>query len=488
MKDIRSLFLSHDGIGLAELVRSKDLTAVELLDAAIANIEAVNPALNAVAERLYDTARDALMSLSGHESVLAGVPTLVKDLFMPVRGAQMSCGSRLFKGYRPDFDGELVARMRRGGIGILGTTTSPEFGTSYCTSSALFGQTHNPWRANVTAGGSSGGAAALVAARAVPFAHGNDGGGSLRVPASCCGVFGLKPTRGRTPMGPTVGEGWAGMGVNHAITRSVRDSAALLDLTAGRDVGAPYDAPAPIGNFLDATRRAPGSLRIGVIDNAGPWQIDAACHDALAHTMTLCNELGHRIERVANPVATELFFDRVFTIIGAQTQALLDSVGRQRGRAVDRDEIEPRTRVIVREKGGVSGAEYAAAVDWIHALGRTLGQLTQHYDVLLMPTLARVPVAPAALRVDDDALPLTALIERSHSFSPFTAWFNASGQPAMSVPLWWDANGLPIGSQFAAACGAEEMLFSLAAQLEQASPWSEQIPPTNALSNLDTTK
>lgn len=477
MKDFQTLIATHDGIALAALVRAKEVRPTELLDAVLASLDTLDPALNAVAERLDDPARQAASSVTGHESVLAGVPTLIKDLFMPVRGARMSNGSFLFGDYRPDFDGELVARLRRAGIPIAGTSLSPELGTSYCTSSARFGVTRNPWHPHVSAGGSSGAAAALVAARVLPFAHGNDGGGSLRVPASCCGVFGLKPTRGRTPNGPMIGEGWAGMGINHAITRSVRDSAALLDLTAGADIGAPYASPHQADTFLAATQRDPRPLRIAVIEQAPPWPLHPACRAALDHTAALLRSLGHDVEPLDSPVESAAFYGHVFTIIGAQTRALLDTIGAQRNAPVRGDEIEARTRIILREKGNVSGAEYASAVDWIHALGRTFGRLMERYDVLLTPTLAMPPLAPAALATVDDAQSLSDVIDRSHRFSPFTAWFNATGQPAMSVPLYWDEQGLPIGSQFAGAFGAESLLFSLAAQLERAAPWADRAPP-----------
>ncbi|MBR8236038.1 amidase [Burkholderia sp. AU42008] len=480
MKDFQTLIATHDGIALAALVRAKEVRPTELLNAVLASLDTLNPALNAVAERLDDSARQAASSVTGRESVLAGVPTLIKDLFMPVRGARMSNGSFLFGDYRPDFDGELVARLRRAGIPIAGTSLSPELGTSYCTSSARFGVTRNPWHPHVSAGGSSGAAAALVAARVLPFAHGNDGGGSLRVPASCCGVFGLKPTRGRTPNGPMIGEGWAGMGINHAITRSVRDSAALLDLTAGADIGAPYASPHQADTFLAATQRDPQPLRIAVIEQAPPWPLHPACRAALDHTVALLRSLGHDVEPLDSPVDSVAFYDRVFTIIGAQTRALLDTIGIQRHAPVCDDEIEARTRIILREKGNVSGAEYAGAVDWIHALGRTFGRLMERYDVLLTPTLAMPPLAPATLATMDDAQSLSDVIDRSHRFSPFTAWFNATGQPAMSVPLYRDEQGLPIGSQFAAAFGAESLLFSLAAQLERAAPWADRAPPVCA--------
>ncbi|WP_395065811.1 amidase [Paraburkholderia silvatlantica] len=480
MKDFLTLLATNDGIALAELVRNREVSPIELLDAAVANVEAVNPALNALAERLYESARTAAASIRGDESLLAGVPTLVKDLFMPVRGARMANGSHLFGDYRPDFDGELVARLRLAGIPIFGTSLSPEFGSSYCTSSTRFGTTRNPWRDDVTSGGSSGAAAALVAARAIPFAHGNDGGGSIRVPASCCGVFGLKPTRGRTPIGPAIGEGWAGMATNHAITVSVRDSAALLDITAGADVGAPYAAPYQKETFLSATRQDPARLRIAVIDQAPPWSTDPVCLAALKHTTSLLESLGHHVEPMTSPVDSAMFYDQVFTIIGAQTRSMINAIERERGVPLREDEIEARTRIVLRTKGQVSGAEYAAAVDYIHALGRTFGRIMERYDLLLTPTLALPPVSPAELNVGDDTASIADVIERSHRFSPITTWFNATGQPAMSVPLFWSEQGLPIGSHFAGSFGAESLLFSLAAQLERAAPWASRIPAVHA--------
>ncbi|WP_080420540.1 amidase [Burkholderia ubonensis] len=476
MSDFRSIFATYDGIALNDLVRKKEVSPRELVSAACANLDVVNPLVNAIAERLDQQAHEAAKKITGKESALAGVPTLIKDMFVPVKGARMSNGSHLFGEFRPDFDAEIVARLRRAGLPIFGTTLAPEFGPSYCTSSTRFGRTRNPWNPDVTAGGSSGGAAALVAARALPFAHGNDGGGSLRVPASCCGVFGLKPTRGRVPMGPMTGEGWAGMGSDHAVTRTVRDSAALLDITAGADVGAPYASPPQSGTFLSAVSRDPGRLRIGVIEHAPPWPVHSECKAALNHTVSLLESLGHVIEFVECPVQADVFYDHVFTIISVQTRSLVERVVRERGFPLRGDEIEARTRIVMREKGGASGIEYANAVDWIHALGRTFAHLMEHHDLLLTPTLASPPLPHAALAVDDEGTTLGELIDQSHRFSPFTAWFNATGQPAMSVPLYWDGSGLPIGSHFAGAFGSEELLFSLAGQLETAAPWTLRVP------------
>lgn len=478
--DIQNLLDIEDGLGLAEWVRRGEVQPGELLEAVIDRIELVEPQLNAVSERLYDSARQAARSLPRGSGVFAGVPTLIKDLFSPVLGAAMTNGSEALGAFRADFEAEIVTSFRRAGCVILGSSTAPEFGTSYSTESTRFGATRNPWNIAHSAGGSSGGAAALVAARVVPFAHGNDGGGSLRVPASCCGVFGFKPSRGLLPSGPMVGEGWAGMGTPHGITLSVRDSAALLDATAGIDLGAPYAAPLSAQPYVCALQRDPRPLRIALVEQLGPWPTSNESLAAVRQAASLCQALGHRVEPVRLPVALPEFLDKVFTIIGAGTRHYVDVLGQMRGFAVRPEELEARTRIILRCKGDVSGAQYAGAVEWIHALGRQLAVFMQDYDVILTPTLAREPVPIGELDLQDDRLSLDELIERFHSYSPFTAVFNASGQPAMSVPLYWSAAGLPMGAHFAGRFGEESTLFALAAQLERAQPWRQRIPPVNA--------
>ncbi|MCK9812701.1 amidase [Pseudomonas sp. MAFF 302046] len=480
MQDIQHLLDQQDATGLAGFVRRGEVQPVELLDGVIARLEQVEPQLNALAERLYAPARAAALDPQARSGVFAGVPTLIKDLFSPVQGAAMTNGSLALGPFRADFECEVVSRLRRAGCLILGTSTSPEFGTSYSTESRRFGATRNPWNTAHSAGGSSGGAASLVAARVTPFAHGNDGGGSLRVPASCCGVFGLKPSRGLLPSGPMVGEGWAGMGTPHAITLSVRDSAALLDATAGIDLGAPYAAPLAATSYSSAVQRPPKPLRIALVEQLGPWPTSGQALESVRDAARLCASLGHRVEPAQLPVHLPAFLDQVFTIIGASTRNYLDLLGQMRGVAVQPEELEARTRIILRDKGQVSGAQYAAAVEWIHALGRQLAVFMQDYDLILSPTLAREPVAIGELDLQDDSLSLEQLIECFHSYSPFTALFNASGQPAMSVPLYWSDNGLPMGAHFAGRFGEEHTLLALAAQLEQARPWRHRLPPVNA--------
>lgn len=483
MHSIHTLLDSHDGYGLGELVRKGEVQPGELLEAVIERIERIEPQLNAVCEKLYDRARAEAQSPTAHLGAFAGVPTLIKDLFSPLRGALMTNGSLACGEVRADFEAEVVARLRQAGCVFAGSSTAPEFGTSYTTESTRFGATRNPWNTEHSAGGSSGGAAALVAARVVPFAHGNDGGGSLRVPASCCGVFGFKPSRGLMPSGPLVGEGWAGMGTPHAITLSVRDSAALLDATAGMDLGAPYAAPLQSASYLSAVQGRVRPLRIALVEQLEPWPTSTEALAAVNHAARLCESLGHSVQVARLPVELPVFLDRVFDIIGPSTRGYLDMLGQMRGQSVALDELEPRTRIILRERGDISGARYAAAVDWIHALGRVFAAFLQDFDVILTPTLTREPPRIGELDAFDERLSLAEMMEHFHSYSPFTALFNATGQPAMSVPLYWTAGGLPIGAHFAGRFGDEATLLALAAQLEQAQPWASRIPPVNARQN-----
>lgn len=475
--DLQHLLDTQDGLGLGQCVSQGDVTSEALLDGVIERLEQVNPSLNAMVDRLYDHAREASRQPFAGTPPFAGVPTLVKDLFSPVKGARMTQGSIVSGDVRADFDAEAVARLRQAGCLLLGTTTSPEFGTSYTTESSRHGATRNPWHLDRSAGGSSGGAAALVAARVVPFAHGNDGGGSLRVPASCCGVFGFKPSRGLMPSGPMAGEGWGGMGTAHAITRSVRDSAALLDATAGADLGAPYAAPLSTTSYLAATQSTPKALRIGLIE--GPTIAPEAAK-VVRQTAALCESLGHNVDIVTLPLVWETLYSHCFDIIGPNTQALLDMIGKMRGHAVAAEEIEPRTRVMLRERGQLDATQYIAAINYIHSLGRQLATIMLDFDVLLSPTLARQPPIIGTLDAFDDTLSLGAVIDAFHSYCPFTALFNATGQPAMSVPLFWTDDGLPLGSHFAGRFGEDALLFSLAAQLEAAAPWAGHIPPVHA--------
>ncbi|OGL09608.1 MAG: hypothetical protein A3I14_11000 [Candidatus Rokubacteria bacterium RIFCSPLOWO2_02_FULL_73_56] len=468
-------FDQYDGLGLAELVRRRALKAEELLEAAIARVEARNPAVNAVVTRLYDQARAAIAA-GLPEGPFTGVPYLLKDLGVLYAGAVTSWGSTFFADYVADHDSEITVRLKRAGLVIFGKTNTPEFGLSTSTEPRLFGPTKNPWNAGYSAGGSSGGAAAAVASGMLPMAHATDGGGSIRVPASCCGLFGLKPTRARNPMGPDVGEGWSGASVGHAITRSVRDSAALLDATSGPDVGDPYWAPPPAGPFLAEVGRDPGRLRVALATT--PWNgqaVDPECAEAAQAAAKLCAELGHRVEEARPEIDAEALGVATRTIVGANVRAQLEARAAALGREVRPDDVERVTWARAVDGRTATAADYARSIVTVHRTGRAVARFFTAYDILLTPTMCRPPHPLGVLDMmsEDQTGYLAALL----ASIGFTSLFNSSGNPAMSVPLAWSTGGLPLGVQFVAAFGGEATLFRLAAQLEAARPWAARRPP-----------
>ena len=476
MKEIHRLVDSHDATDLAALIKAGEIQASELLEVCIERVEKVNPELNAVAEKLYDSARHT----TPEEGPFSGIPTMIKDLFAPLKEARSTNGSLALGEARLGIDDSTVGRLRAAGCNFIGTTTSPEFGASYSTESQRFGATRNPWNTAHSAGGSSGGSAALVAARAIPFAHGNDGGGSIRVPASCCGIFGLKPSRGRVPSGPLAGEGWGGMGAAHALTLSVRDSAALLDAVAGEDLGAPYAAPTQAVSFVDQLKQPVRPLRIALVEQIAPYSSSPEALKAVRATAALCESLGHNVTPAQLPIDLSAFLNSAFNVIGASTRSYLDLVGQMRGTPVTDPELEVNTRIILREKGGISAVDYVRSIEMFHTLGRVMANFMLDYDVILTPTLTREPPLIGDLVMKDENASLEEFIHLSHSYSPFTALYNATGQPAMSVPLHWTPEGLPLGSHFAGRFADEATLFVLALQLEQARPWAQKIPTVNA--------
>ncbi|MCZ6546231.1 MAG: amidase [Chloroflexi bacterium] len=464
---------SYDGLGLAELVANDDVKPEELLDAAIERADARNPVLNAIPYRWDDEAR---ASIAGGlpEGPFRGVPFLLKDLGTPYAGQPMSSGSGLFAEFVADHDSELVSRWTAAGLVIFGRTTSPEFGLTSTTESRLHGETHNPWDLERTPGGSSGGSAAAVAAGVLPIASASDGGGSIRIPASCCGLFGMKPTRGRNPSGPDVGEGWAGMSTAHAVSRSVRDSAALLDATAGPDVGAPYWAQPPARPFLEEVGVDPGKLRIGyVLEAFNGSEVDPACLAAVADAAELCAGLGHDVEPVAVELDRESWGRASALIVTTSTRVTVEDRAKDLGREATPDDVERWTWRSATTEEATAG-DYARAVRDVHAVGRQVNRYFEEYDVLLSPTMAVPPLELGRLSLDrEDQAAFRDDIVRTIGF---TSLFNASGNPAMSVPLFWNEEGLPIGLQFAGRYSDEATLFRLAGQLESARPWAERRP------------
>jgi amidase len=469
-----SEFDQYDGVGLAQLVRQREVSPEDLLEASIAAVESRNPVVNAVVSRLYDEAGAAIKA-GLPAGPFAGVPYLLKDLGALYRGAVTSFGSRLFADNRADHDSEITARLKRAGLVIFGKTNTPELGMCPSTEPRLFGATRNPWNLAYSAGGSSGGAAAAVASGMLPMAHATDGGGSIRIPASCCGLFGLKPTRARTPLGPDQGEGWGGASTSHAITRTVRDSAALLDATSGPDVGDPYWAPPPAGPFLQEVGRPPGRLRIALATaswNGAP--VDPQCSAAARAAAALCESLGHCVEEAHPQIDGPSLWPATRVIIRTNVCATLEARAKALGRTLGPDDVERFTWARIVDTRSDTATDYVSAIGVAHRAGRDVARFFADHDVILSPTMCQpsFPLGVLDLMSEDDEAYLAAL----RASVGFTSLFNFTGNPAMSLPLAWSEGGLPIGVQFAAPFGDEATLFRLAAQLEQAQPWADHRP------------
>jgi Asp-tRNA(Asn)/Glu-tRNA(Gln) amidotransferase A subunit family amidase len=465
----------HDALGLAQLVARGDVQPAELLATALARALAVQPQIGAVSQWHDDLALQAL-SAGLPAGPLHGVPYLLKDVSVQLAGTVTRNGGSFFDGAVAAQDTTLVARLKAAGLLIFGKTRTPEMGLAASTESTRHGSVHNPWRHGLTAGGSSGGAAAAVAAGIVPAAQGSDGGGSIRIPAACCGLFGLKPTRARIPLGPLVGESWGGLGVVHALTRSVRDSAALLDATHGMSPGDPYCAPAVTEPYLQAMRRAPGRLRIAL--QRAPISgspVDAECAAAVDDAARLLEALGHHVEPAQPPGDAPALGQAMWALVAAGVTATLLRRAAVLGRALREDDVEPVTWRAVLHARTQSALDHAQALTTVHAQGRAMAAFHERWDILLSPTLGQVPQPLGPQRMDNpDAAEYAAAIQR---FSPFTAQQNISGQPSMTLPLHWTPGGLPVGVMCSAAFGREDRLLQLAHQLEQARPWFGRTPP-----------
>lgn len=483
-----------DGVGLAALVKSKEVSPLELVDAAIARIERRDPRLNAVIHRQFEKARAQARGALG-DGPFAGVPFLLKDIMAHEQGEPVTSGSRLFHGRPADHDAELALRYRRAGLIVLGRTNVPELGIYAATEPELYGPARNPWNPEHTPGGSSGGSAAAVAAGYVPMAHGGDGGGSIRIPAAHTGLVGLKPTRARNPAGPRAGERWGGFVAEHVLTRSVRDSAAMLDATHGPDLGAPYQVAPPAGPFLAETLAPPRKLRIA-------WTADALfgdatepdCVAAVRDAADLARSLGHVVVEARPTFDRQRLTDAYFTVVAAGTNLTLAMAGEARGKPVSATEVERPTWMLKLIADKLTAGEYAAALDTIHRASREVAPFFSQYDVFLTPTAARPPALIGAFALKPGerrlvaalaALPLRPLLLRALaslaknalSATPNTQLFNMTGQPAVSLPLYWNAAGLPIGTQWVSRFGDEATLFRLAGELERARPWFDKRPP-----------
>jgi amidase len=445
-----------DATAQAGLVRRGEITSPELVEAAIARIERINPKLNAVVTTMYDEARE-VAAAELPDGPFRGVPFLLKDITAAYRGARTTLGSRAFTEFVPRRDSELVIRLRRAGLVVVGKTNTPEFGLVPTTETELFGPSRNPWNMARTPGGSSG--------------------GSIRIPASCCGVFGLKPTRGRNPLGPTFGDIMSGLLSEHAVTRSVRDSAALLDATSGPDIGDPYWPTPPERPFVDEVGRDPGRLRIAFSAKAGDRStVEPDCLAALTEAARLCEELGHEIVESSPSINDDESLGEAFTVVWSSgVIPIVTASGRVRDGRADPEAFEPLTLALYELGKTFTGGDYLMAIQRMQRAARRVATWQRDFDLWLTPTLAEPPLPLGTFTPSGDDF--MAAFVRGGQFAPFTAIANVTGQPAMSVPLYWSDDGLPIGVQFIGRYGDEATLFRLAAQLEQARPWADRTPP-----------
>jgi amidase len=471
-----------DAVGQAALVRRGEVTAVELVEGAIERIEALNPVLNAVVASAFEQAIDAARATTADGArPFAGVPFLLKDLVTECAGMPFTEGSVFLRDNVSTHDQELVRRLRRAGFVLLGKTNTPEFGMAPHCEPALFGATRNPWSLEHTTAGSSGGSAAAVASGMVPAAHANDLGGSIRYPAACCALFGLKPTRARVPLGPEYADPCGAMAVEHALTRTVRDSAAILDAIAGPELGEPFPAPRVPRAFVDEVGAPPGRLRIAYSAVAADGQpTDPDCVAALDDAARLCEELGHSVEEAWLPPITEPVGGAIGMAFGAFVGWIVAYWSRHLGREPGHDELEPLTRVFWEQGKAISAADYLLGLETLRAYAREVAGFFVDYDLWLTPALAQPPPRIGEM-LGTEADP-TAGLRRSSQFVAFPGIVaNISGNPAMSVPLFWNTDGLPIGVHFLGRFGDEAILFRLAAQLEAARPWADRLPPVHAL-------
>jgi len=469
-------YTKQDAIDLAGMIASGDVSASEVLEAAINRAAQCNLQLNAIVTTMYDQARE--VAAKGPSGPLAGVPFLVKDLNM-VEGVRNSMGSRMWSEFIPDHDSEIVKRYRAAGLVLFGKTNTPEVGLAATTESVFLGPCKNPWDLTRTPGGSSGGSAAAVAAGILPVAHATDGGGSIRIPASCCALVGLKPTRGRTPLGPDVGEGWGGMAVGHVVSRTVRDSAMFLDVTHGPARGDPYHAPYFAGSFYDQHQHDPGKLKIAVDTTPlSQGTVHEECLLGVGNTVKLLESLGHQVEEMKWSFDRELFSTATYVLVASNVantiQARTEALGINE---LGAKHIETNTLDATELGMGFKGYEYARAIQTIHAVGRQVESRFDDYDLILSPTLLQPPVPLGFMNTNDGNQDQYS--ENLQKFWGFTHLYNASGNPAITLPLHWSKDNLPVGMQFAAAFGNELLLLKIASQLEQAQPWIERRPPGN---------
>jgi amidase len=461
---------------LAASVRTGDVSARELVEEALREIDRLNEELNAFVTLCDERAlAEADEIQPGDSRPLAGIPIAVKDLVALTEGVRTTMGMNAMEDWVPSQDSALVRRLRAAGAIVVGKTNTPEMGILPVTEPARFGPTRNPWDTSRTPGGSSGGSACAVAAGMVPLAHANDGGGSIRIPASCCGLVGLKPNRGRVSLAPEFSEFAGGVAVEGCVSRNVADTALVLDVISGYEPGDPYWTPPPSAPFADAVERTTGQLRVAYT-TASPNGVPVhdECAAAVVETAELLESLGHTVTE-APPFTDERYVENFIKIWTAGVADEVHTYGRLRGQALDQDKLEPLTREMVALADSWKAADYLAALDYLRQMARALVATWASLDVLLTPTVAQPPLPIGAL-APREGEPAMAWLQNAAAWVPFTPVWNVTGQPAISLPLHQSPEGLPVGVQLVGPPAGEELLLSLAAQLESARPWHERRP------------
>lgn len=466
-------YVRYDALGLAGLIREGNVSAQEVLTAAIAQIGNLNPLYNAVVETLFDQARRDIDILDP-SAPFYGVPYLIKDLHTHVKGSHLTQGCRFLKGNVSPRDSDLVRRLRKAGFVIVGRSNTPEFGLNTTTEPEMFGPSRNPWNRAYSTGGSSGGSAAAVMSGMVPAAHATDSGGSIRIPASCCGLVGLKPTRGRILAGLDYGEGWHDMFTAHTVTRSVRDSAAILLATWNKTGPAPYRCSDPLPETVEGlTRPVRERLKIGVLATPPSGvAVDPECQQALGRAELLCRDLGHDCQPIELTYDTRACGQAFTLILSAKVAAAIDFHEMESGRKATPGHFESAVWHCVERGRQASASDLNRATALIHLIGQDIADQVAALDLVMSPTVARPPMPIGELVPDGDDI--SAFLARVFEFAPFTSMFNVTGQPAISLPLYWSKAGLPIGIQFAAPHGREDILLRLATDLERVVDWPKR--------------
>jgi amidase len=491
-------YRKQDATGLAALVKKKEVTPNELLDLAIKRTQEINPKVNAVTTELYDLAKEQIKTLD-YNAPFAGVPFLLKDLDVHLKGTRFTGGTRMLKNYVSPESSETANKILAGGLVVFGKTNTPELGLTPYTEGEFLGTCRNPWNTEHTTGGSSGGSAAAVAAGVLPMAFAGDGGGSIRIPASCCGLFGLKASRGRISNGPVSGEVWSGAVISGLVSRSVRDSAAYLDLVQGSVAGDPYLIQKPERPYAEEVNLSPGKLKVGYsLEHPITGKQDEENIKAIGVTINLLRDLGHEVIEVKLPYTKDLMTKLLYTMVYSETSATLDYIAEMAGGhsgKVSLSDVEPNTWLLYKLGKSFSANDFALSRQKWNATARAMGKFHQQYDLLLTPTMGMKPFKIGSLQNSPfeqmglktlNALGLTSIVkytgliektaEKIFTWIPYPPLANITGQPSMSVPLHWSADNLPVGVMFTAALNNEALLFRLAAQLEKANPWFNKVP------------